>query len=604
MVLENTKFYMLTFDVANNICMIVCFSLIGLNPLMCSQVDMCTLDTLPMEMEASTVDSSPDAAGPMLAQPVVPQDVHEPQPVQTGQVAQAHVVQQIAPPVTPVTQPSPMPSQPVQSLVVPQPAVPVVQPVQPLPVPAVPMANQMVTQPEQPPQPAVVQPLQPLPVPAVPMANQMVTQPEQPPQPAVVQPVQPLPVPAVPMANQMVNQPEQPPQPAVVQPLQPLPVPAVPMANQMVTQPEQPPQPAVVQPRQPLPVPAVPMAKMVTQPEQPPQAAVVQPVQPLPVPAVPMANQMVTQPEQPPQPAVVQPRQPLPVPAVPMANQMVNQPEQPPQPAVVQPVQPLPVPAVPMANQMVNQPEQPPQPAAPVQTLANVAPERAQPRAPAVAAQPAVPQQSQQQKTQQPEVAAAEAKEREQADKDLQAMGWLTGKSCRPQASPHGTSAAEHVDGSADNANMLRRQKSQVFQLPPDLHSQTGPNQALPARPQPAAVVKLEPVVRQPLPVQSSEPQPMDAEYSRRAAANLLARLKKNPSRLDGLPSLRKMVFEEEKKNDLISMLCENGGNLEQVQVNLQQQEEVGRVFSAKKKALRFTRSRWRILMDKMPTKS
>ena len=425
MVLENTKFYMLTFDVANNICMIVCFSLIGLNPLMCSQVDMRTLDTLPMEMEASTVDSSPDAAGPMLAQPVVPQDVHEPQPVQTGQVAQAHVVQQIAPPVTPVTQPSPMPSQPVQSLVVPQPAVPVVQPVQPLPVPAVPMANQMVTQPEQPPQPAVVQPLQP-----------------------------------------------------------------------------------------------------------------------------------------------------------------------------------LPVPAVPMANQMVNQPEQPPQPAAPVQTLANVAPERAQPRAPAVAAQPAVPQQSQQQKTQQPEVAAAEAKEREQADKDLQAMGWLTGKSCRPQASPHGTSAAEHVDGSADNANMLRRQKSQVFQLPPDLHSQTGPNQALPARPQPAAVVKLEPVVRQPLPVQSSKPQPMDAEYSRRAAANLLARLKKNPSRLDGLPSLRKMAFEEEKKNDLISMLCENGGNLEQVQVNLQQQEEVGRVFSAKKKALRFTRSRWRILMDKMPTES
>ena len=489
---------------------------------------MCTLDTLPMEMEA--VDSSPDAAGPMLAQPVVPQDaVTEPQPVQTGQVAQAHVVQQMAPPVTPVTQPSLMPSQPVQSLAVPQPAVPVVQPVQPLPVPAVPMANQMVNQPEQPPQPAVVQPVQPLPVPAVPMANQLVNQPEQPPQPAVVQPVQPLPVPAVPMASQMVNQPEQPPQPAVVQPVQPLPVPAV------------------------------PMAKMVTQPEQPPQPAVVQPVQPLPVPAVPMANQ-------------------------------IAQPEQPPQPAVVQPVQPLPVPAVPMANQMVNQPEQPPQPAAPVQTLANVAPERAQPRARAVAAQPAVPQQSQQQKTQQPEVAAAEAKEREQADKDLQAMGWLTGKSCRPQASPHGTSAAEHVDGSADNAAMLRRQKSQVFQLPPDLHSQTGPNQALPARPQPAAVVKLEPVVRQPLPVQSSKPQPMDAEYSRRAAANLLARLKKNPSRLDGLPSLRKMVFEEGKKNDLISMLCENGGNLEQVQVNLQQQEEVGRVFSAKKKALRFTK--------------
>ena len=117
------------------------------------------------------------------------------------------------------------------------------------------------------------------------------------------------------------------------------------------------------------------------------------------------------------------------------------------------------------------------------------------------------------------------------------------------------------------------------------------------------SVVKLEPVVRQPLPVQSSKPQPMDAEYSRRAAANLLARLKKNPSRLDGLPSLRKMVFEEKKKNDLISMLCENGGNLEQVQVNLQQQELVG--FSQpRRKLCVLPRSRWRILMDKMPTKS
>ena len=56
------------------------------------------------------------------------------------------------------------------------------------------------------------------------------------------------------------------------------------------------------------------------------------------------------------------------------------------------------------------------------------------------------------------------------------------------------------------------------------------------------------------------------------------------------MPSLRQMVFDEEKKNELISMICENGGKLEQVQCHLQQMEERGRVFSVKKKALRLTK--------------
>ena len=56
------------------------------------------------------------------------------------------------------------------------------------------------------------------------------------------------------------------------------------------------------------------------------------------------------------------------------------------------------------------------------------------------------------------------------------------------------------------------------------------------------------------------------------------------------MPSLHQMVFGEEKKNELITMICENGGKLEQVQCHLQQMEERGRVFSARKKALRWTK--------------
>ena len=89
------------------------------------------------------------------------------------------------------------------------------------------------------------------------------------------------------------------------------------------------------------------------------------------------------------------------------------------------------------------------------------------------------------------------------------------------------------------------------------------------------------------VPVKAAQP---DAEYSRRAAANLIQRLRKNPGRLANLPSLHQMVFEEESKNELISMLCENGGQLEQVNMHLQQMEERGRVFSAKKKAVRLTK--------------
>ena len=376
-------------------------------------------------------------------------------------------------------------------------------------------------------------------------------------QPAVVQPV-----PAVPM----VTQPEQ----AVKQPVKPLDAPG------------NAPAPVVNPPKQPAVTRVAEAGVPVTPPQQVPVAAVAQPVQPLQA-----VNAMVAPP-----PAVVQPAQPLQVPPVTVTPPQqpalpAAQPAQPLQAAVVQPVQPLTVtpspqpapPAVPAAPLV--QPAQPA--AAPMQAMVNAQPPNLPQVKPDQAVVPAPVVQQPQQKAQ--EAASAETKEREQAQKELQAMGWLTGNSCRPQASPHGTTQADaSADNGSDKGDAMRRQKSQIFQPPSDVHM--GP----PAPPG-SVVVKLEPAqngMRQPLPSQSSKP--ADTEYSRRAAANLLGRIKKNPSRLEGLPSLRKMVFDEEKKNDLISMLCENGGNLEQVQVHLQQQEERGRYFSAKKKALRFTK--------------
>ena len=79
-------------------------------------------------------------------------------------------------------------------------------------------------------------------------------------------------------------------------------------------------------------------------------------------------------------------------------------------------------------------------------------------------------------------------------------------------------------------------------------------------------------------------------EYSRRAAANLIKRLKENPSRVEGMPSLKTMLYDGERKSELISLLVDNQGNLANVQAFLQVQEEVGRVKIARKKALRYTK--------------
>lgn len=71
--------------------------------------------------------------------------------------------------------------------------------------------------------------------------------------------------------------------------------------------------------------------------------------------------------------------------------------------------------------------------------------------------------------------------------------------------------------------------------------------------------------------------------YSRRAAANLISRLRENPKRVEGFPELRKMVFSDAKKSDLITMLCESNGALETLGTPLQAFEEyhIARKLSA-----------------------
>ena len=81
-----------------------------------------------------------------------------------------------------------------------------------------------------------------------------------------------------------------------------------------------------------------------------------------------------------------------------------------------------------------------------------------------------------------------------------------------------------------------------------------------------------------------------DQEYTRRAAANLIKRLRENPARLQGMQSLKDMVFDEGKKGDLISLLVDNSGSLNKVQCHLQLLQETGNIQVARKVAMRLTK--------------
>ena len=78
--------------------------------------------------------------------------------------------------------------------------------------------------------------------------------------------------------------------------------------------------------------------------------------------------------------------------------------------------------------------------------------------------------------------------------------------------------------------------------------------------------------------------------YSRRAAANLIQRLRDNPKRVEKIPSLQSMVHDETKKSELITILCENNGCLEAVGAYLQAFEETWRGEFHKKSAIRYTK--------------
>ena len=146
---------------------------------------------------------------------------------------------------------------------------------------------------------------------------------------------------------------------------------------------------------------------------------------------------------------------------------------------------------------------------------------------------------------------------------DLEALGWLSLKSDAPHA------------------------------------SQTHPAQTHPA--QPAAGPNAE-ASKATLPANPAQSSPNTSQqdlkraaapgsYTRRAAANLINRLQQNPSRMGKLhPTLKDMVFNENKKSELISVLCDQSGSLEKVSAFFQAQEEKGNVKVNRRKAQRLTK--------------
>ena len=285
-----------------------------------------------------------------------------------------------------------------------------------------------------------------------------------------------------------------------------------------------------------------------------------------PTPAVPgMAQQVIPTPAA---PAMAQ--QVAPTPGVPgMAQQVIPTPAA---PAMAQHV--APTPAVPETAQQVI-----PTPAAPVtaqqvattpavpETAQQVIPTAAAPvTAQQVAPTPAVPETAQQ-------VIPTPATPADLAA--LQAMGWGIAKSCRPE--PEAPAVAPETPppaAAAANAPKLTAEALNAVATP-EASQKTAFTPVVP---------KMEPVA----PVQA--PAQQQGGYSRRAAANLVKRLKESPGRLEGLPSLHQMVFDDKKKSDLIDLLVENSGSLDRVQAHLQFQEEKGRAECARRKAVRLTK--------------
>ena len=92
-------------------------------------------------------------------------------------------------------------------------------------------------------------------------------------------------------------------------------------------------------------------------------------------------------------------------------------------------------------------------------------------------------------------------------------------------------------------------------------------------------------------PADGKEGKEEEGPYSRRAAANLIQRLRNNPDRVKGSPALEKMVFDDDRKSELISILVDEKGNLEAAQaVCMVMAEEVGENDTFAKRAQRWTK--------------
>ena len=144
---------------------------------------------------------------------------------------------------------------------------------------------------------------------------------------------------------------------------------------------------------------------------------------------------------------------------------------------------------------------------------------------------------------------------------ELQAMGWQTPSTCRP-SEPVPAQGAHQTSPASAAATQNGATKHQQFDLP----KTTGDQPRQPGGREGAG------------------------GYNRRAAANLINRLRANPSRLQGHPNLEKMVFDDAKKPELITLLTEQNGSLGGVSAVLVLQEEKGRVQMSRKQALRYTK--------------
>ena len=129
-------------------------------------------------------------------------------------------------------------------------------------------------------------------------------------------------------------------------------------------------------------------------------------------------------------------------------------------------------------------------------------------------------------------------------------MGWGVPKTCRPDG---GNTAAQ--------AHQQQKQLAMAQEPPQVLNSLKSPV-ALP---------------------------PSAGQYSRRAAANLIGRLRANPQRVKETP-LAALVFDEGRKSELIDLLCQHSGDLQQAGLTLQVHEEHSSSQAHRKRAVRWTK--------------